>query len=268
MTTDFPYWQKQTISPLFPDLEWNTPEQKTGSLALIGGNSQNFSTIIKTAEFATNRLPLKSVHMLLPDALQGKLPPLADLTFAPSTDSGSFAPSSIITSTIDSVDFAILLGDLSRNSATAVAFANTFNDLIKQPTPTPLLLTRDAVDLLAPEANNLVLHPRLTLLASLAQLQKFFRALFYPKMLLLSMPLLPVIETLHKFTLSYPLTLATLHEANIIVAHQGQITTTLLSNTSYSPISLWSGQLAAKIAAHQLWNPKHPLEATTFALLA
>ena len=45
----FDYWQKQT-KPLFTDLIWNIPEQKTGRVNVIGGNLQNFSTVIRTAE--------------------------------------------------------------------------------------------------------------------------------------------------------------------------------------------------------------------------
>ena len=85
-------------------------------------------------------------------------------------------------------------------------------------------------------------------------------------MIMLSQPLVPALETLHKFTLSYPVTLCTFHQGQIITAHQGQVITTPLELTTYSPLTLWSGQLAANILALNLYNPGHPLEATTAAL--
>ena len=86
-------------------------------------------------------------------------------------------------------------------------------------------------------------------------------------MIMLSQPLVPVVETLHKFTLSYPTTILTFHQNQIIVANSGDITTTPNENTLYTPLSLWAGQLAGKIAAINLYTPKQPLKATTAAIL-
>ena len=199
---DLSYWQKAK-QPLFTDLAWNLPERKTGRVAVLGGNSQSFSTPVRISEYLARQFPTQTVATLLPDALRPKLPPLPNLTFFPSTASGSF----------------------DRSAA-----------------PSPLLvLARDSLDALAPEAGNWL-------------------------MIMLSQPLVPALETLHKFTLSYPVTLCTFHQGQIITAHQGQIITTSLELTTYSPLTLWSGQLAANILALNLYNLSHPLEATTAAL--
>ncbi|MDO4759296.1 MAG: hypothetical protein Q4A30_00715 [Candidatus Saccharibacteria bacterium] len=255
----FPYWQKQT-KPLFEQILWNLPEQATGTLNLIGGNSQNFATIIRSAEFL-NQLNLKSIQVILPDSLSTKLPPITGLKFTESTNSGSFAPSTKLNYFTSSADFNLYLGDFSKNSATTVAIADAIKTQVK-----PCLITRDGIDLLLTEFNDLIQQPDLFLVASLVQLQKVFRTIYYPKMLLLSMPLLPVIETLHKFTLSYPITILTLHQDQIIVASQGQIITTALNLTSFTPLSLWSGTLASKVAVLNLWSPGQPLAATATAL--
>ena len=128
------------------------------------------------------------------------------------------------------------------------------------------MLARDSLDALAPEAGNWLNRDHLIIVASLLQLQKLLRAIYYPRMIMLSQPLVPALETLHKFTLSYPVTLCTFHQGQIITAHQGQVITTPLELTTYSPLTLWSGQLAANILALNLYNPNHPLEATTAAL--
>lgn len=256
------YWQKQA-KPLFPDLLWNIPEQKTGTVSLIGGNSQNFSTIVRTAEFLKSNFPLKRIDTLLPDALKTKLPSFEDLSFTPSTTSGSFAKSADLTRHFDANNFTLVIGDLSLNAETAVAITDAIKSSI-----TPLLLTRDAIDLLAPTAGQVISHPSLFIVASMTQLQKLFRSLYYPRMIMLTQPLIPVVETLHKFTLTYNnVTLLTFHQGNIIVANNGNISTTHILDTSFTPISLWSGQLAAKITALNLYNPGKPFEATTAAVL-
>lgn len=288
INSDLSYWRKQT-KPLFDDLIWNIPEQKTGNITVTGGNSQNFSAIVRISEFLSRDFPLKTVTTLLPDALRSQLPPLGNLLFAPSTTSGSFAKSGELNHFFDAAQFNLLAGDLSKNSATAIALTDAISFTLRSastapadigapstdvssassgaPTVHPLLITRDAVDLLAPTAGQILAHPQLFLVASMAQLQKLFRAVYYPRMIMLSQPLIPLVETLHKFTLTYPATILTFHQENILVASHGEVISTPIADTDYSPISLWSGQLAGRIAALNLFNPGKPLEATTAAIL-
>ena len=275
---DLSYWRKAK-QPLFTDLAWNLPERKTGRVAVLGGNRQSFSTPVRISEYLTRQFPIQTVATLLPDALRPKLPPLSNLTFFPSTASGSFDRSLALRAALADPDAALFIGDLSKNSATTIALAEAIRPAqLKHPAdqgttaphsaaPSPLLvLARDSLDALAPEASNWLSRDRLIIVASLLQLQKLLRAIYYPRMIMLSQPLVPALETLHKFTLSYPVTLCTFHQGQIITAHQGQVITTPLELTTYSPLTLWSGQLAANILALNLYNPNHPLEATTAAL--
>ncbi len=255
------YWQKQA-KPLFPDLVWNIPEQKTGSINVIGGNAQNFSSVIRTAEYLNHNFPFKQVAAVLPDALRNKLPPVENLTFTPSTNNGAFAKSHELEKLFSVPNFNLLIGDLSHNAETAIAIT----DAIKS-SEAPLLITRDAVDLLAPTFGQIITKSQLYLVCSMSQLQKVFRTLYYPRMIMLSQPLVPTIETLHKFTLTYDATILTFHQENAIVASHGNVVTTKIADTGYSPISLWSGQLASKIVALNLFNPNKSLEATSAAIL-
>jgi len=266
LTGDLSYWQKQT-SPLFADLAWNIPEQKSGRLGLIGGSSQGFNFTIRTAEFISKTFPVRDLPILLPATLRTKLPPLPNLNFAPATDTGSFAQSPLLNDFITTNDFTLVTGDLSKNSATAIALATALLPTSSSIEPPHVLLTRDTIDLLTPSMEQLLINPNLTLFASSAQLQKVFRAVYYPKMIMLSAPLLPTLEAIHKFTLTYPITILTFHEGQLIAARDGRVITTPLASTGYSLISLWSGELAAKIAAFNLYNPTKPLEATAAALL-
>ena len=258
------FWHKNAeLLNLAGELSWNFPEQKSGSLAIIGGNSSNFSTEVKVSEFVNLHFPfLKTVDNFFPDSLKSKLPSLGNLKFFESSESGSFRRSPDFRSSLDGYEFALLLGDFSKNSETALAAA----ELLKFNPEVPTLLTRDAVDLLAEDAENFIERGNITLVASLVQLQKLFRAVYYPKMLLLSSPIFPIIETLHKFTLSYPVSILTFHEGQVICAHGGKVLSVDIEKTSYSPITLWSGEVAAKIVMFKMFNPGKPLDALVAGL--
>lgn len=253
------YWQK-TDKVLSEDIFWNIPEQKTGTLAIVGGNSQSFSTEIKQTEFL-NSLNLKEVRLMLPDSLKSKVPPVPGIVFAPSTESGSFNKSNELEFILKDSDLTLLSGDFSKNSATAIAIIKAIKKSEK-----PIVLVRDTVDLIVESAEEIIEKDNLIFIATMAQLQKLFRSLMYPKMILLSSPILPIIETLHKFTLSYKTTILTFHQGQIIIANNGKIITTPIEKTNYVPISLFTSELSAKIAALNLWNPQKTLESTHSAI--
>ncbi len=252
------YWDKsKKLMKTASELSWNFPEQKQGSLAILGGNSSSFSKEIKIAEYTSRTFPfLKSIKNIFPDSLKKQIPILENIDFFESTESGSFKRSGEFYSSIENADFALYLGDFSKNSETALAIS----EIIKRNEEVPTLLTRDTVDLVANEADNFIDRENLTILASLVQLQNLFRTLYYPKVILLSQPLLPILETLHKFTISYPCTLITFHEGKIICANSGKIATVDLEQTDYSPLSLWSGELATNISVFTMFNKNKPFE--------
>lgn len=293
-----PYWQKQTAKdPRYPDVRWNLPERATGSLSIVGGSSHGFQAVVRAGEFASTNLPLAHVQLVLPSSLEkvlanagaagsatggknttggrnavssrsttsnknvasSKLAP--QLLFAPATPAGTLAKSSTLTQ--QNADAVLLIGDLSKNAETAEAMS-----ALCRAYAGPLVIARDSLDLLTTNASSLVMRPHTTLVASLAQLQKLFRALYYPKMLLLTAPLMSVVEALHKFTLSYPVTLLTLHEGQILTAAGGEVVSTPLGDTDYSPLGLWNGELATRVAAYQIFCPEQELAATTAAILA
>lgn len=253
------YWQKSDQA-LSEDIFWNIPEQKTGIIQIIGGNSNSFSNEIRQAEFL-NSLNLKEIRLLLPDALRTKIPIIPGINFAPSTESGSFDKSKELKFAINDSDIALLSGDFSKNSATSIAIVNAIKESTK-----PIVLVRDSIDVVSDSAEEFIEKGNITLVATMSQLQKLFRSLMYPKMILLSSPLMPIIEILHKFTLSYPVTILTFHQEKIIVAQSGKVVTTSIDETSYSPIGLFTGNLASKIAALQIWNPGKSFESTQCAI--
>ena len=60
----------------------------------------------------------------------------------------------------------------------------------------------------------------------------------------------------------------TLHDGQIIVAKNGEVNVVPLNKTAYSALSIWSGELAAKIMALNLYNPNSFLKATIVAIIS
>lgn len=256
------YLHKITDNP-YGDLLWNIPEQASGSINIIGGNASSFRTPVKVAEFLAKSYPLKSVQLVLPDALSAKVPPLDNFIFLSSTESGSFRDGAELAGAIFAADASILIGDLSKNSVTKKAVASACDSSEK-----PLYITRDATDLVAESATDaLLMNENLVFFASIPQLQKLFRAVYYPKMILMSSSLIQIAEALHKFTLSYPVSVITFLGEQILIAKNGEINAIPLENTHFTPLSLWTGELVAVIATLNLYNPANFLAATSLATL-
>lgn len=256
---NYDFWKQQAPdNPLFPDIEWSKPERRdqAGKLAIIGGNKLGFSGVAAAFADATST-GVGEVRVLLPDVLQKTIPKtMLEAVFAASNPSGGLAKDALpaMKATGDWADQVLLIGDAGRNSETAIVYEEFLSDYSGQ-----LTVTRDAVDLLRHGSLDLVERKDTLLVVSFAQLQKLFQAIYYPKMVTFSMQLTQLVETLHKFTISYPTTIVVLHQETLLAAHDGEVTTTPWNN----PMALWHGSVATKAAAYTLWNRSQPLAATT-----
>lgn len=258
------YWQRQTAKePLFPDIEWEKPEQKAhaGRLGIIGGNKLGFAGVAEAFSVAYDA-GIGNVKVLLPDALKKSIPASwTDVAVAPSTVSGGLSKDALadVMALANWSSMLLLAGDAGRNSETAILYESLLRESNK-----PIVITRDAIDLVKNAPEMLVNRPSTVLVLSFAQLQKLFQAVYYPKVLTFSMQLMQLVEALHKFTVTYPITLAVLHKDTVIVAHDGQVTTTPWD----SPMLIWRGNTAAKAAVYWSWNVNQPLQSITASLLA
>jgi len=260
----FPFWKQQTSGKaLFPDIEWNRPEQRVhaGKLGIIGGNKLGFVAVGDAYGIATDA-GVGQVRVLLPDVLKKSVPPvITDVIYGANNPSGGLSREAAPEMQTLSAwaDGVLLIGDAGRNSETAIVYEDFLRSYGGQ-----LTVTRDAIDLLlnAPEA--LVERDKTLLVISFAQLQKLFTKVYYPKVLTFSMQLQQLVETLHKFTITYPVTVATFHQNHLVLADGGQVTTTPWEN----PMAIWKGTVAARAAVYWLWNPGKPLEASTTSLVS
>ncbi len=89
------------------------------------------------------------------------------------------------------------------------------------------------------------------------------QSVYYPKILSFSMQLMQLVETLHKFTITYPIGLVTFHQNQLIIAKGGEVVTQEFDD----PMMIWRGTTATRAACYLLWEPKKPLEAITASIL-
>ena len=257
------YWQKQlSTKPLFPDVEWSRPEQRShaGKLAIVGGNKLGFAAVNDGYQVAAE-LGAGQVRAVLPDALQQAVPSsITEAVFIPSNTSGGFSRDAIpeIIAAANWADVCLLVGDMGRNSETAMALERLLDTYTGH-----LVVTRDAVELFRPVAERLVQRERTTLVMSFAQLQKLFQSVYYPKILSFSMQLMQLVEALHKFTITYPASVVTFHQNQLIVAHNGEVVTQEFAE----PMAIWRGVTATRAACYLLWSPTTPLEAVATSFI-
>lgn len=260
----FPYWQQQAPDKaLFPTIEWNRPEQRAhaGKLGIVGGNKLGF-VAVGDAYATAQAAGIGQIRVLLPQTLKKSVPPIiSDVVFAPDNPSGGLSKEASPDMKVLSAwaDAVLMIGDAGRNSETAILYEDFLRDYSGQ-----LTITRDAIDLLLNTPELVMERDNTLLVVSFAQLQKMFTKVYYPKILTFSMQLQQLVETLHKFTITYPVTVMTFHQEHIVIASAGQVTTTRWEN----PMAIWKGHVASNAATYWLWNPKKPLEAATASLIS
>lgn len=253
----------KSVKTDFKDIYWNLPEQKRGVLGVLGGHAGQFRTAVKVAEYAVRTLPVAEVKLALPRVLEGKVPSSPDIAFLTATESGSFADGNEIGDFFGKADANMVVGDLSKNVVTGRVVTEVLESVDR-----PTVITRDTVDLVTETgADGCLMNPAVTVVGSVAQLSKMLRAIYYPKMLLMSQSLVQVAEVLHKLTLSYPAGIATFHDGQIVVAIDGEVRAVPIAETEWTVLTLWGGELAARMVCYQMFNPGDKLGATVAAVL-
>ena len=155
------FWQKQERSaPLFPDVAWSKPERRdlAGKLAIIGGNSQIFAAVAAARQTAF-QVGAGEVKVILPESLKKALPAsfttqLSDVIFSSAGPSGGFAAAALNDwlAAADWANVVLFVGDSGANSETA-SLLETFLDHNQH---TPVVITRDAVDLIKHSAESIL----------------------------------------------------------------------------------------------------------------
>lgn len=255
------YWLKQQPGKaLFDDLLWSRPENKllAGKLLVIGGNSQGFAAAGEAFGLA-DKAGIGTTRVLLPDSLQKSVGRIFEAgEYGASTPSGSFSRAALAEYLDMSLwaDGVLLAGDLGRNSETAVLLETYLDKYTGQ-----VVITRDVITYFGELPTVVLTRPKTLLVLSMSQLQKLGVSSRFTMAFTLSMDLLRLIENLHEFTKRYPLQIITKHYDTIIVAVNGEVSTTKL--TTERPI--WRLHMATYSAVWLIQNRSKPFEALTTA---
>lgn len=256
------YWLKQpSDKPLYPDLLWSRPENKlqAGKLLIIGGNSQGFAAAGEAFGTAA-KAGVGTARVLLPVSLQKTVGRIFEVgEYAASTPSGSFSKAALAEYLDMSLwaDGILLAGDLGRNSETAILLESYLDKFKGQVT-----VTRDVVTYFGELPTVVLTRPKTLLVLSMSQLQKLGISSRFTMAFTLGMDLLRLIENLHEFTKRYEVSIITKHHETIIVAVNGQISTTKLSTDQ----KVWRLRTATFASVWMLQNPSKPFEALTTAV--
>ncbi len=256
------YWYKQDpAKPLYPDIEWNKPERhdQAGRLGIIGGNTLGFAGVAEAYSVAL-ATGVGEVRALLPDTLRRTIPrTMTDVLYADANPSGGLSREALpsMVALGEWASGVLLAGDAGRNSETALVY----DDFI-QHYRGPLVLTRDAIDLVRNSPTLLAERPDTLLVASFAQAQKLFQGVYYPRILTFSMNLAMLVDALHKFTITYPVSLMVLHRDTMLIASGGQVVTQPWGE----PMRIWRGDTAARAASYWLWTPASPLQSAAASI--
>lgn len=254
---DYSYWQKQSANkPLFPDLLWSRPENRrfAGKLLIIGGNVHSFSAPAEAYTYA-EKAGIGSVRIVLPDALQktvGAIVPEAE--FAPSTPSGSFARSALETALSAAIwaDGVLITGDVGHNSETTILLESFLKKYTGQAT-----ITGDALDAFIQSPEALQKRANTTIISGFKQLQQIITNTPDTAVITSTMDLVQLIEVLHDHTLENVYTVVCDAGDVIIVADNGNISTT--PHKTSTPFT----KLAASCATWWLQNPSKTFHALT-----
>lgn len=256
------YWQKQTSDkPLFEDILWSRPETKhgAGKLLIVGGNLHGFSSVGEAYDVAT-KSGAGSVRAILPDSLHKVLGGMAGAEFAASTPSGSFGREALATVLASSqwADTVMISGELGRNSETSVLLESLVNKYSG-----PLVVSGDTIDNFYALPDLIADRPNTCVVLNLSQLQKLATALKFDRPFLLGMGMMLLVQTLHEFTAKHQLVIVAKELDNIVVSHQGRVSSTKLRED----MEFWRTWAGAKASVFWMQNPSKPYESITSSLL-
>jgi hypothetical protein len=256
------FWQRQIIDkPLFPDLFWTRPEQRQlgGKLLIIGGQAGSFATVAKAYESA-QQAKIGTLRILLPDKLRKTVDSfLPGAIYAPSNISGSFAQAAVASFLTESswADGVLLAGDFGKNSETAIVLEKFVQKYTGQ-----LTITHDTLDYWLHVSQPILDRASTLIVLNLTQFQQFSTANRSAMVITADMGLIPLVNSLHNFSLHHAASLIVCYEQMIIVANRGRVVSTV--QPAIKTIS--TIRVAANAAVWWLQNPAKQFEALSCAV--
>jgi NAD(P)H-hydrate repair Nnr-like enzyme with NAD(P)H-hydrate dehydratase domain len=224
-----PYWLKQTVDkPLYDNLLWSRPENKlqAGKIVVIGGNINSFAKTVNSYQLLISA-GVGQVTILLPKPIFKVIGQIStDLIFCPSTDSGSFSSQSLdnFIDYTSSADGIFLSGELSNNSETLILIEKLINRVNK-----PIILSDDSIDLALHFDNSLLNRNNMIYVGNLDKFQKIFSKLNSTDAITSNISLSDLVRVMKNFSQKNLVSLVTIYNDYVVVASQGQVSTTLIN---------------------------------------
>jgi hypothetical protein len=245
------YLKRQTDNnPLFSDVLWSRPEQKTmaGKIAIIGGSAHGFSNISRSYN-AAGKAGAGAVRLLLPNALKRTLAKIwPECEFASSSKTGEFADDALAEwLELDQWSDAVLLpGDLGKSSQTAILMERYLVHSTNH-----ITLTGDSISILIGSPLPIMENNRILLVLTIPQLQRLLVAIRYPMTVRQDGTMFQLAASLHALTLNYPWAIVTWHENFFYAAYLGNVSTTQAIDGSLTDAaafaSVWRMQQPTKV---------------------
>ncbi len=248
------FLHQQSDQPLFGDIIWNKPEQRSlgGKLGIIGGNSQGFSSVA-SAYSAAESAGAGVIRVLFPDSLRKTLKKVwPSGEFASSTKNGSLGSKALIelTELEKWADYLLISGNLGQNSETAILLEHFVNQTKK-----PLTVCGDGVSILT-QTPIVLINKDITLAVDLNQLSHLLKAIRYPMSVRSDMNIFQMADLLHSLTQSYPWSVIIIHLDNAFTGYQGEVSLTPINDFTII-------QVATAATVWRMQQPIKPFEAMT-----
>lgn len=256
------YLKQTSDKPLFPELLWSRPENKmlAGKLLIIGGNSFGFSAVGE-AYSESLQTGVGEVRVLLPDAIQKIVGGVFEHAFfASSTPSGSLSKKALdqCLEAAHWADGVLIIGDVSRNGETA-AFLELFSEQYNG----PLIITKDALELLVKQSPSIAMRSNTALIMNMADVQLLAKQLKFDEALTFDLTTEVFVARLKKLAANIRASIVIKRNEHFVVLKQDR------ASLTPAPMSeeLWRVRTAAHASVWLIQNPSKPFEALTTSLL-
>jgi len=232
-----PNWLKQTVAnPLYDNLLWSRPENKlhSGKVVVIGGNSHSFAKTVNSYQLLI-KAGLGQVTVMLPKPISKIIGHISsDLIFCPSTDSGSFSSQSL-DNFLDYSDFSdgiFLSGELSNNSETLIVIEKLIERITKS-----IILSDDSIDLALQLNEHILSRDNMIYVGDLGKIQKLLTKFKSTNAITSSISLSDLVRLTQIFSSKTPISLVTIHDGYVVVAKNGQVSTTQIDKHEFVDIT-------------------------------
>lgn len=215
-------WHKQTDKPLFPNIFWEAPLNRTlaKKLLIVGGHSKQFAETVNLYQYAL-AAGMGSAKVVLPESLHRLVGNQPDCLFVSSNPSGSIAKPAAkeILEYANECNGVIFSPELSHNTETVSLLETLFSEISK-----PIFFGSNVLEMLAFKPT-LVLKAGRVILTNTKHLTRFASTIDFPITIKSQESILNKIELASDFTNTHPVALI-IDESPLIVATDSNVSTT------------------------------------------